>query len=459
MAVDLQKLAIKRLLASQSADFYNKLVNKYFTGNNLLLFRKITNFYNKNLRIPSSQEFYELQKQEASKDYLKRQILEPILEGEGSIDNSFITSQLQDFYIREETITFLDKFIDELDNLEQTEVIDRLQDFILTVQKFIPEGEELFDAATIDTVPHENSVIMHPSGLSSEFDSVNGGFALEELILFGGRRGSGKSIVTLNMALNNFALNNSVMFMSIEMRYIEVYYRLMSMISRIPFSKFMLNQLDAADKIKIAESKLKSFYNTSSEESNTLINELRKTGSISDFDKKLKQGLVPFKSNRFHIIDDAQLSLARIDHYLNMMTSKHDVKMCVVDYLNIVKIDDRMDWKSQIHIAESLKTLARKYKVIMISPYQIDASGEARFAKGVLDSADKSFRFMPSDLSEDPNSLPFETAKIRNGKALKFNVHMDWDCLRIDANKSIAISGKILNKYGSDNKETGRDLG
>lgn len=459
MAVDLQKLAIKRLLESQSADFYNKLVNKYFTGNNLLLFRKISNFYNKNLRIPSSQEFYELQKQEASKDYLKRQILDITLEGEHSIDNLFIASQLQDFYIREETITFLDKFIDELDNLEQTEVIDKLQDFILTVQKFIPEGEELFDVATIDTVPSEDNVIMYPSGLSSEFDSLNGGFALEELVLFGGRRGSGKSIITLNMALNNFMLNNSVMFMSIEMRYIEVYYRLMSMISKIPFSKFMLNQLDISDKIKIAKSKLTNFYNTSTDDAKQLLSQLDTDANISELDRKLRQGILPFKSNRFHIIDDVQLSLARIDHYLNMMTSKYDVKMCVIDYLNIVKIEDRMDWKSQIHIAESLKTLARKYKVIMISPYQIDASGEARFAKGVLDSADKSFRFMPSDLNEDPNALPFETAKIRNGKAIKFNVHMDWDCLRIDSNKSVAISGKILNKYGSDNKETGRDLG
>jgi hypothetical protein len=35
---------------------------------------------------------------------------------------------------------------------------------------------------------------------------------------------------------------------------------------------------------------------------------------------------------------------------------------------------------------------------------------------------------------------------------------MDWDSLRIDATKSKAISGKILNKYGDD-VESGRDLG
>ena len=299
---------------------------------------------------------------------------------------------------------------------------------------------------------------MFPSGLSTDFDAANGGFGLEELVLFGGRRGSGKSIITLNMALNNFLLNNSVMFMSIEMRYVEVYYRLMSMISGVPFSDFMLNNLTKDQKFSIAKSKLDTFYKPG-EASDSIYSNLLTSGSFNNFDQELKRGVVPFKDNRFHIIDDVQLSLARIDHYLNMMTTKHDIKMCVIDYLNIVKVEDRMDWKSQINISDSLKTLARKYKVIMISPYQIDASGEARFAKGVLDSADKSFRFMPSDLSEDPTALPFEVAKIRNGKAIKFNVHMDWDCLRIDSNKSKAIGGRILNKYGDDSKEQGRDLG
>jgi replicative DNA helicase len=458
MAVDLQKLAIKRLLQNQSPDFFNKLVNKYFTGNNLLLFRKVNNFYTKNLRIPSVEEFLQMQKQESQQDYFKREFVDVFLEGETTVNDEFISSQLQDFYIREETISFLDSFIDELDNLEQTEIIDKIQEHILSVQKFIPEGEELFDVATIETVPTEENFIMYPSGLSSEFDAENGGFGLQELVLFGGRRGSGKSIITLNMALNNFLLNNSVAFMSIEMRYVEVYYRLMSMLSGVPFSNFMLNKLTHEDKVKVATSKLDAFYQDT-DESKRLLKNVATSQNFGEFDMQLRKGAVPFKESRFHIIDDVQLSLARIDHYLNMMTSKHDIKMCVVDYLNIVKVEDRMDWKSQISISDSLKTLARKYKVIMISPYQIDNTGEARFAKGVLDSADKSFRFMPSDLNEDPTALPFEVAKIRNGKAMKFNVHMDWDCLRIDSNKSKAISGKILNRYGDDTKEQGRDLG
>jgi replicative DNA helicase len=458
MSVDIQKVALRRLLNTQSTDFYNKLVSKFFSDTNLILFRKIVKFYEQNMRIPTMQEFYESQKIETIKDYLKSQIFVEITE-EQHLSSQFIADQLQDYFIREETINWLEKFMDQLENLERVEIIDSIQNHILELHKFLPEGEELFDVATIDSFLGEERFIMYSSGLSTEYDAVNGGFGLEELIMFGGRRGSGKSIITLNAAKHQFEKNdNSVLFMSIEMRYVEVYYRLMSMLSGIPFMRFIKNELTQQNKFELAKTKLDTFYELT-EESSQAYKKLLETGNLKEFDYTLKTGKLPFKQKRFHIVDDVNLSLAKIDHYLNLMTKKYDVKMCVVDYLNIVKVEDRMDWKSQIGIADQLKTLSRKYKVMMVSPYQIDATGEARFAKGVLDSADRSFRFTPADLNEDPSILPFEITKIRNGKSMKFNVHMDWDCLKVVPESSKVIEGKILNKYGNDTKEHVGDLG
>jgi replicative DNA helicase len=410
------------------------------------------------MRIPTMQEFYESQKIENIKEYLEAQIYAEIPE-EQYLSSQFIADQLQDYFIREETLNWLEKFMDQLENLERVEIIDSIQNHVLELHKFLPEGEELFDVATIDSFLGEEKFIMYSSGLSTEYDAINGGFGLEELIMFGGRRGSGKSIITLNAAKHQFERNdNSVLFMSIEMRYVEVYYRLMSMLSGIPFMRFIKNELSLQNKLELAKTKLDTFYQTTDEATN-LYNSLVKTGNLKEFDYALKTGKIPFKDKRFHIVDDVNLSLAKIDHYLNLMTKKYDVKMCVIDYLNIVKVEDRMDWKSQIGIADQLKTLSRKYKVMMVSPYQIDATGEARFAKGVLDSADRSFRFTPADLNEDPSILPFEITKIRNGKSMKFNVHMDWDCLKVVPESSKVIEGKILNKYGNDTKEHVGDLG
>jgi replicative DNA helicase len=165
------------------------------------------------------------------------------------------------------------------------------------------------------------------------------------------------------------------------------------------------------------------------------------------------------------MIDDESLTLNRIDHYCNMFSSKYpNFNMTVVDYINIIKHDDQKDWKTQITIADNLKSLARKYDVTMISPYQIDASGEARFAKGILDSADRSFNFFPPAEGEDrglDSKITIHTTKIRNGKAMSFDVAMDWTCVKINPNSSALINEKphAGAKFGSDNEKQGpRDI-
>jgi replicative DNA helicase len=411
------------------------------------------------MRIPTSQEFYELQKGGHTREYLEVQILTDNAKAQ-ELSSEFLSEQLQDYYIREETIGWLDNFIGQLESLERTEIIDKIQTHILDLHKYMPDGEELFDVGKMDLIQDQERFVTYTSGLSAEYDAVNGGFGLQELIMFGGRRGSGKSIITLNAAKHQFLNNNnSVAFFSIEMRFVEVYYRLMSMLSGVPFMRFFKNELTKDDRLVVAKTKLDTFYEKC-DESVSIYDKLLKDGNVKEFDFSLRSGQVPYKAKRFHIIDDVNLSIPKIDHYLNMLTKKYDVRATVVDYLNIIKVEDRMDWKSQIGLADSLKVLSRKYDQMVMSPYQIDATGEARFAKGVLDSADRSFRFTPADLNEDPNILPFEITKIRNGKSMKFDVHMDWECLRVIPEKSRdIIGGKILNKYGNDAKESVGDLG
>jgi hypothetical protein len=76
-----------------------------------------------------------------------------------------------------------------------------------------------------------------------------------------------------------------------------------------------------------------------------------------------------------------------------------------------------------------LKELARKYEIVVVSPYQIDDKGETRFAKGILDAADIAL-LMEANAKED-NAMSFETTKIRGAKEMRFTSGMDWDTLRI----------------------------
>jgi replicative DNA helicase len=466
MALDLQKLALHRLLDNKNQDFYSKLSPVYFTGVNGVLFNRIQDFYKTNIRIPTIDEFSVLKKEISLQDYLETQILSEDNKYD-LVGDEFLIGQLQDYFIREETINFLDKFIDDLSDLEKVEIIDKLQSHLLKLNKAIPMIDELYDVADLDFFPSSDDFTLFPSGLSSEYDSINGGLALQELVLLGGRRGSGKSIISLNIAINRYLQGNTVAFFTIEMRYKEVYDRLLSILSGVPFLTIFKNEVSIDQKLQLVRAKIDNFYEPS-DKINEWYNELHNRKDFKKFENRIKTEKPSFKTNRFFIIDDESLTINRIDHYCNMFSNQHKkFNLAVVDYINIIKHEDSKDWKTQIVLAEALKGISRKFNITMLSPYQIDATGEARFAKGILDAADRSFTFFPAiegENREQGNKLQMMTSKIRNGKHMSFDVYMDWACVKIDPAQSNIISEKPhkIAMYGDDESskksEVSKDL-
>lgn len=451
MTLDLQKLTLHRLIDTQDQDFYSKLSSKYFTGINFQLFERIQVFYKAHIRLPSSDEFEAIRKDTALQEYLVSQILNEENKND-DVENSFLINQLQDFFIREETISFMDKLIDNLDDLEKIEIIDNFQNFLLDINKAIPSSDQLLDAGEMESLPAGDKFIMFPSGISNEYDVTNGGFGLQELVLLGGRRGSGKSIFVLNATLSRFLQGSTVVLFSIEMRYLEVYYRLISILSGVPFLNLLLNKVSPDNKYDIGAAKLKYFYEKS-DESFELLKELKTNRNLQEFDAKIKIKQLRLKENRFLIIDEEDLSPNRIDHFCNTFSNKYpNFTMATVDYLNIVRVEDSRSWLSQISIADHLKSLSRKYNLTVLTPYQTDANMEARFAKGILDAADRAFAFLPKETQEDtPWKLPVFTTKIRNGRNITFDAFMDWECVKVYPE----MTQKLLNKiqYQAENPE------
>ena len=214
MALDLQKVTLRRLLDTQNHELYSKISGEYFTGINRIVYGKIEAFYKANLRLPSIDEFQLIKKDDVFQEYLDTEIIVEDNVNE-TIADEFLVAQLQDYFIREETIDFLDKFVDSLDNLEKIEIVDKFQTHMLHLNSAIPYDDELYDVAKLDFFPSEDDFQIFPTGLSAEYDAINGGFATQELVLIGGRRGSGKSIISLNLALNRYFEGNTVAFFSV----------------------------------------------------------------------------------------------------------------------------------------------------------------------------------------------------------------------------------------------------
>ena len=117
-----------------------------------------------------------------------------------------------------------------------------------------------------------------------------------------------------------------------------------------------------------------------------------------DFIKKLQT--LPLNNDRqLDVVYDPILSLGKIRQELESRVSQRDYGVIIVDYLNQVKRSNapsrsgQYDWTEQIEVSKTLKSMAQEYEVPVFSPYQTDNTGEARFAKGILDAADAAFTY------------------------------------------------------------------
>ena len=87
------------------------------------------------------------------------------------------------------------------------------------------------------------------------------------------------------------------------------------------------------------------------------------------------------------------------------------------------------DWTEQIEVSKALKSMAQEYETPVFAPYQTDASGEARFAKGILDAADAAYSMEP--WSQKDGCMTFNCVKMRAAAMRHFTSTMNWETLKI----------------------------
>lgn len=454
--IEVETYTLYKLLKTHDINLLAKLNETFFTGYNLVIYKKLESYYMAHQLLCNIEEFTALKKDATVDNYYQKHILDPEFE-KVNLDNLFLVRQLEENYTKRKVLDGIDELLENYDTLEKGEVVDMIGKLNIDLNTNLTQKEELWDTADIETFPDAEAFVIYPSGLSNEWDSINGGFALQEAVLLGGRRGSGKSIISLNALRARYEQGHTVALFSIEMRYKEVYNRLMSSVSGIPFLTLYKGETTVTDQLKLAAARLK-FYYEDTEQARELLLRLQTDGEFKEFDKNIVK--LPKKQNRFFIIDDVNLNLTKIDNYMNMFAQKYpNYTMSVVDYLNIVKIPDRLNWQSQIMISDMLKVYARQYNQTVLAPYQIAEDGEARFAKGILDSADKSLIFMPQDKVANEESVPYDhisklkmyTAKIRNGVALSFEIGIHWPTVRVFPGGQL-INSQLLpgERYGSE---------
>lgn len=417
--MNLASALFKRILEETDLDTWANLRRHYLPKEYQIIYDIIEKHLETYHRLPSLEDL-----KLSARDTPTQEKLVAIDNVEADTEPFLLLDYLKNEFAQKETLFELQKFVEHSISFETAEeTVQSLYNIVGKIEDRVELNITEDSMQKISLFESEQELASYIKlGLNSEFDDKVR-FKNIDYILFGGKRGAGKSIVCANLAHNTRELDKSVLYFTIEMNGRETLQRLCSIATDIPHSKIKYRNLDNKEWLRVVEWWANRFENSEK------YIDFYKT--CNDFDKfhtyLTKEKL---QDTQIDIIYDPVLTLTKIRAEAIKKSKKlNNLGLIVVDYINQVKsgtTDDIYDWKEQIRVSKGMKALAQELEVPVISPYQIDASGEARFSKGILDSADAAFILKPG-----PESITFDCTKMRGDAEQGFTSLARWDTLTI----------------------------
>lgn len=335
---------------------------------------------------------------------------------------------LKNEYAQKEALFQLDRWIDRSIAFETAEeVVRNLQQIANDLEDKVELGNPEDSMQKIELFDTEEDMAGRiVLGINKEFDDYFQ-FRSTDYIMFGGRRGSGKSIICSNIANNIVETGKIARYFSIEMEAREILQRCCASATNIPFYKIRNKNLDNREWEKVA-----AWWATRYRDGPDYLVKYMEHRDFSKFHATMSKG--PLSNAYVDVVYDPNLTLARISAETDKILRTGNLGVNIVDYINKVKRNanstlDHLDWKEQLNVSHKFKTIAQDTKVPMISPFQTDASGEARIAKGILDSPDAVF-VLKAHKGDIP-CITFTTTKMRAADEEIFTSEMNWNTLKI----------------------------
>lgn len=425
--MDVSAIVLNKLLTEHDLESWSKLKLTYLDPSYTSLYAAISRHYQDYNSLPTFDELEVTQRSSTIKNVLATVKLIDV--PDVSIDVAI--NALIDQYTQNEAIKLLEHYIDNLTLYDTAEVKENLSSIVMKLDDKTHSSENVYNMSQIMLFrkPEELDRNRAYLGINNTIDAVTGGVSRQELILLGGKRGSGKSIVSSNIVVNQYEGGNTCAYFSIEMVAHETLERKLAMLARVNYQHLKQNKLTDSELLKVIQVRADMF-----EDSAEVVDDFLKHKDKYKFEASLIQSKKLKETNQMLIVDDRALSISSLDLHLSKFKAQFGdhFKMAVVDYLNQITLGsnvDMFDWKPQLTVSKQLKELARKHDITIISPYQIDDTGVARFSKGILDAADIALLLDTHD--KESGAISFESTKIRSAGEMHFTSGIDWTTLRI----------------------------
>ncbi len=189
---------------------------------------------------------------------------------------------------------------------------------------------------------HEFSGV--PTGFL-DLDNLTAGFQANELIVLAARPSVGKTAFALNIARHVVVEEGlPVLFVSLEQARVELAERLLCCQARVDSHRIRRGHLDHDDMSKIMEA-----------------------GDI-------------LGQSKLFIDDTPGQSMLRIAANARRLKKRHDLRLVMIDYLQLIDPDDKRDSRQEqvAAISRRLKFLARELKIPVVALAQVNRSSEDR---------------------------------------------------------------------------------
>jgi replicative DNA helicase len=239
---------------------------------------------------------------------------------------------------------------EEADDVD--EVVDRAEQLIFGVSErrvrrdLVPVRQVMHTVVErIDFLHrHQGDVMGVPSGFA-KLDKLLGGFQKSDLIILAARPSVGKTSLALNFALNAARRFHKVVgFFSLEMSADQIVLRLLSMETGIDQQRL-------------------------------------RQGEIRDDEwDMLMRAAAELSETMLYIDDTPAMSAVELRTKARRLQAEHGLDLIVVDYLQLMRGDNRSDNRVQeiSYISRSLKSLAREIEAPMIALSQLSRAVEQR---------------------------------------------------------------------------------
>ena len=185
------------------------------------------------------------------------------------------------------------------------------------------------------------------TGLNA-LDNVTNGWQESDLIIIAGRPAMGKTAVAISMLMHpSLELNNAVAIFSLEMSNEQLVSRMQSLLSGINVSKIVKKQLTNDEITQISS----------------------KAGGLN--------------KSKIFVDDTPNISLLDLKGKARKLKKEHDIKLLVIDYLQLMRSGLKISNREQeiAEISRGLKGLAKELNIPVIALSQLSRSVESRSDK------------------------------------------------------------------------------